>query len=127
MSSHNQTRFLIVMGVAGCGKTTVGKALAERLGWDFYDADDFHPPENIARMSQGIPLTDADRAPWLIALHDLISFALAQGQLGVLACSALKDRDRQQLLEGHDDVKIVFLKGNYDLLRSRLSAREASL
>src|SRR5215207_7530419 len=121
MSSHNQTRFLIVMGVAGCGKTTVGKALAERLNLDSYD---FHPPENIARMSREIPLTDADRAPWLIALHDLISFALAQGQLGVLACSALKDRYRQQLLEGHDDVKMVFLKGNYDLLWSRLSARE---
>lgn len=124
MSSHNHTRFLIVMGVAGCGKTTVGKALAERLGWDFYDADDFHPPANIARMTQGISLTDADRAPWLTSLHDLISSALAQGQPGVLACSALKDLYRQQLLEGHDDVEIVFLKGSYDLIWSRLSARE---
>lgn len=114
----------MVMGVAGSGKTTVGKALAERLGWDFYDADDFHPPENIARMTQGIPLTDTDRAPWLIALHDLISSALAQGRPGVLACSALKDLYRQQLLDGHDDVQIAFLQGSYDLIWSRLSARQ---
>lgn len=114
----------MVMGVAGSGKTTVGKALAERLGWDFYDADDFHPPENIARMTQGIPLTDTDRAPWLIALHDLISSALAHGRPGVLACSALKDLYRQQLLDGHDDVQIAFLQGSYDLIWSRLSARQ---
>jgi gluconokinase len=124
MFSHNPTRFLIVMGVAGCGKTTVGKAMAERLGWNLYDANDFHPPENIERMTRGIPLTDADRVPWLTSLHDLISFALAQGQPGVLACSALKDLYRQQLLKGHDDVDIVFLKGGHDLIWSRLYVRQ---
>lgn len=67
------TRFIIVMGVSGSGKTNVGQSLAEQLGWDFYDADDFHPPENIAKMASGIPLNDSDRAPWLASLHDLIS------------------------------------------------------
>jgi gluconokinase len=118
------TRFVIMMGVAGSGKTTVGIALAEHLGWDFYDADNFHPPENIAKMTNGIPLDDSDRAPWLTALHRLISACLAQNRPGVLACSALKERYRQQLLEGQEGVLIVFLKGSYDLIWSRLSRRK---
>jgi gluconokinase len=118
------TRFIIVMGVAGCGKTTVGAALAKHLGWDFYDADDFHPPENIAKMANGIPLNDMDRAPWLASLHSLISSSLIQNRPGVLACSALKENYRQQMLEGNDGIQIVFLKGNYDLLLSRLSMRQ---
>ena len=72
-------RFFIVMGVSGSGKSSVGKALAEYLRWDFYDADDFHPPENIAKMANGIPLDDSDRAPWLAALHDLISSSSESG------------------------------------------------
>ena len=83
-------RFFIVMGVSGSGKTSVGKSLAKHLGWDFYDADDFHPPENVAKMAKGIPLTDSNRIPWLAALHELISSSLAQNRPGVLACSALK-------------------------------------
>lgn len=124
MTSYTLTRFIIVMGVAGSGKTTVGKALAQRLGWDFFDADDFHSHESIAKMTQGIPLTDADRVPWLVSLHQLISSALAQGRPGVLACSALKDRYRLQLLEGNEGVQIVYLKGGYDLIWSRLSERK---
>lgn len=116
-------RFIIVMGVAGCGKTTVGKALAEHLGWDFYDADDFHPPENVARMASGIPLDDSDRAPWLTALHDLISGCLKQNRPGILACSALKERYRQRLLEGNDHVQLVYLKGSYELIWSRMAKR----
>lgn len=116
-------RFVIVMGVAGSGKTTVGTALARRLGWDFYDADDFHPAENIAKMSNGIPLDDADRAPWLTTLHDLISTCLKTGRPGVLACSALKERYRQQLLDGNRDVLLVYLRGSYELIWSRISAR----
>jgi gluconokinase len=116
-------RFIIVMGVAGCGKTSIGKALAARLRWDFYDADDFHPPENVAKMASGIPLDDADRTPWLAALHDLISSSLERSQPGVLACSALKERYRQQLLEGNEDVQIVYLKGSYDLIWSRMEKR----
>jgi len=117
-------RFFIVMGVSGCGKTSVGKALADLLGWDFYDADYFHPPGNIAKMANGIPLDDSDRAPWLASLHDLISSSLKAGRPGVLACSALKEHYRQQLLDDNDGVQIVYLKGSYDVVWSRMSARK---
>ena len=118
-----KTRFFIVMGVSGCGKSSVGKALAQSLGWDFYDADDFHPPENIAKMAGGIPLDDSDRAPWLAALHNLISSSLIQNRPGVLACSALKERYRQQITNGNDGVQIIHLKGSYDLIWSRMETR----
>jgi len=116
-------RFIIVMGVSGSGKTSVGKALAEHLKWDFYDADDFHPPENVFKMANGIPLDDSDRAPWLAALHRLISESLRLDRPGVLACSALKERYRQQLLRGNDEVQLVYLKGSYDLIWSRMEPR----
>lgn len=116
-------RFVIVMGVAGSGKTTVGQALAQRLGWDFYDADGFHPAENVTKMASGIPLDDADRAPWLASLHVLISVSLEENRPAVLACSALKESYRQRLLEGNDDVLVVYLKGTYELIWSRISAR----
>lgn len=112
------------MGVSGSGKTSVGKALAEYLGWDFYDADDFHPPANVEKMSNGMPLDDSDRDPWLAALHDLISSSLMQNRPGVLACSALKERYRQRLLQGNDDVQMVYLKGSYELIWSRMSMRK---
>ena len=118
-----KARFFVVMGVSGCGKTSVGKALAKRLGWDFYDADDFHPPSNVAKMANGIPLDDSDRAPWLAALHDLISASVKGDQPGVLACSALKKRYRQQLSDGNDGLQIVYLKGSYDLIWSRMEKR----
>lgn len=118
-----KTRFVIVMGVAGSGKTTVGQALARRLGWDFYDADGFHPIENISKMASGIPLDDSDRAPWLASLHALIAASLKEERPAVLACSALRESYRQRLLEGNNDVLVVYLKGNYDLIWSRLSAR----
>jgi gluconokinase len=113
----------IIMGVAGSGKTTVGKALAEKLGWDFFDADNFHPPENIAKMAAGIPLNDSDRIPWLAALSDLLIATLKAGRHPVLACSALKEAYRAQLLEGKVGIEVIYLKGNYDLLWSRLAAR----
>jgi gluconokinase len=116
-------RFIIVMGVSGSGKTSVGKVLAEHLKWDFYDADDFHPPENVAKMASGIPLDDSDRAPWLAAMHDLISSSLKQNKSGVLACSALKERYRQQLMNSSGDVQLVYLKGSYDLIWSRMETR----
>jgi gluconokinase len=118
-----KTKFFILMGVSGCGKTAIGKLLAQRLGWDFYDADDFHPPENIAKMTAGIPLNDDDRRPWLTALHDLISNCLEEGHPGVLACSALKENYRQVLLTGNPNVHVVYLKGDFDLILSRMSAR----
>jgi gluconokinase len=118
-----KARFFTVMGVSGSGKTSVGKALADRLGWQFYDADDFHPPENIAKMANGMPLDDSDRVLWLAALHDLISSSLKADRPGVLACSALKEHYRQQLLNGNRDVQLIYLKGNYDLIWSRMQTR----
>ena len=96
------TRFFIVMGVSGSGKTSIGRMLAENLGWEFYDADDFHRPANIAKMEKGLPLDDADRAPWLDALRELIAASLKADRPGVLACSALKERYRQRLVNGHE-------------------------
>ena len=112
------------MGVAGSGKTTVGKALAEKLGWDFFDADNFHSVENIARMTAGIPLSDSDRAPWLAALHDQLVSTLRAGRHPILACSALKEKYRIQLLDGLEDIAVLYLKGSYELIWSRMSARE---
>ena len=117
------TRFIIVMGVSGSGKTSVGRSLAEQLGWAFYDADDFHPPQNITKMASGIPLADSDRVPWLAALHDLIYSSLKTDRPGVLACSALKKRYRQQLMNGNEGVHLIYLKGSYDLIWSRMEKR----
>lgn len=119
-----KARFLIVMGVAGSGKTTVGEQLAQHLGWNFYDADAFHPAENIAKMANGTPLNDTDRVPWLAALSALISTSLKQNRPAVLACSALKESYRQQLLAGNEGVQFVYLKGSYELIWSRISSRK---
>lgn len=119
-----KTRFIIMMGVAGSGKTTVGELLAQQLGWNFYDADAFHPAENVAKMANGTPLDDADRAPWLAALRALISTSFEENRPAVLACSALKESYRKQLLQDHDGVQIVYLKGSYDLIWSRISRRQ---
>ena len=116
-------KFYLLMGVSGCGKTTIGKALATKLGWDFYDADDFHTSENIAKMSSGSSLDDGDRASWLVSLHALISTCLNENKPGVLACSALKERYRQMLLSGNQGLLIVYLKGDYDLIWARMIAR----
>jgi gluconokinase len=118
-----KTRFVIVMGVSGCGKTSVGQLLAKHLGWDFYDADDFHPQANIQKMADGIPLDDSDRAPWLAALRELIASSLKADLPAVLACSALKENYRQQLMAGNEGVRLVYLKGGYDLIWSRMSGR----
>jgi carbohydrate kinase (thermoresistant glucokinase family) len=117
-------RFIIIMGVSGSGKTSIGKALAARLGWSFFDADDFHSPENISKMAAGIPLTDADRIPWLSALHDLVARYQKEHRPGILACSALKDSYREKITSGSQKVSIVYLKGDFDLLWSRMSGRK---
>lgn len=111
------------MGVAGSGKTTVGRLLAGRLGWPFFDADDFHPPANVEKMSRGVPLTDADRAGWLAALADLLRRQTAEGGSVVLACSALKQRYRDRLRIETASVQFVYLKGSLALLQARLAAR----
>ena len=114
---------VVLMGVSGSGKTTIGRLLAEKLGWPFYDGDDFHPPANIAKMSQGTPLTEEDRVPWLAALHASIDSMLAAGQAAVITCSALTRFDRQHLLRGDRGVELVYLHGDYNLIRRRLEAR----
>lgn len=115
---------IIVMGVAGCGKSTVARLLAEELGWDFLDADDFHSAENIAKMKSRIPLSDSDRAPWLSRLNELLISTLKEGRHPVLACSALKESYRTILSRGIDGLQFVYLKGSYDLIRSRISTRQ---
>ena len=112
---------LILMGVAGAGKTTVGTLLAQKLAWQFADADDFHPPDNVEKISRGIPLTDSDRAPWLGAMRDAILRWNAARASVVLACSALKRSYRAELRAG--PVRFVFLEGNYALLQERLRLR----
>jgi gluconokinase len=113
---------IVLMGVAGSGKTTVGRLLAETLGWPFFDADDFHSPANIEKIRQGIPLTDEDRAPWLKAMRQAISGWIVSGIHAVLACSALKSTYRD-VLQVSPDVQFVFLRGSYELLRQRLISR----
>jgi len=114
---------LVVMGVAGAGKSTVGRALAERLGWRYLEADDLHPAANVAKMRSGTPLTDADRAPWLAAVAEVIEAWLAQGASGVTACSALKRAYRERLAGGRGEVRFVYLEGAEATLRARLEAR----
>ena len=113
---------ILLMGVTGSGKTTVGLALAESLAWQFADADDFHSPANVAKMQAGIPLDDADRMPWLASLRDAIEGWLRGGTDVVLACSALKQAYREELLVS-PDARVVYLRGSSDLIAHRLSQR----
>ena len=113
---------VVIMGVTGSGKTTVGTVLAQQLGWEFADADDFHPSANVAKMKAGIPLDDADRAPWLASLRQVIEQWIAKRQNVVLACSALKKNYRDELAVDRE-VRFVYLKGSYDLIYQRLKQR----
>jgi len=117
--------FIIIMGVSGCGKTTIGTMLAEQLGCRFYDGDDYHPPANIAKMASDIPLDDADRAGWLAALAAIIQEGLAIGENGVMACSALKEKYRWVLRVDPAKVRFIYLKGSYELILSRMKTRDA--
>ena len=114
---------IIVMGITGAGKTTVGRQLAGALGWRFHDADDFHPPANKAKMNAGVPLTDQDRWPWLRALRGVIEQALADGAGAVVTCSALKRAYRDVLAGGLDDVRYVHLTGDTRVVAARLAGR----
>ena len=114
---------IIVMGVAGSGKSTVGALLSARNNGDFYDADDFHPPENIAKMAAGIPLQDSDRVAWLARLRKEVINAAPAGKFSVLACSALKQIYRDQLGCGTTRVALVYLKGDPVTLAKRLAGR----
>ena len=114
---------ILLMGVAGSGKTTVGRLLADELHWSFADADDFHPPANIAKMAAGQPLDDADRAPWLATIRAQIDRELTVGRDAVVTCSALKQKYREQLRPDPQRVKLVYLTGARELLLTRLRQR----
>jgi gluconokinase len=111
-----------MMGVSGSGKTEIGKRLAGELNWPFFDGDDFHPPANVEKMQQSIPLTDEDRDVWLDALQDLIAAHINAGQPAIIACSALKQVYRDRLNIGQS-VQFIYLKGSYDLIHHRLEQR----
>jgi gluconokinase len=113
---------VVLMGVTGVGKTTVGRLVAQDLGWTFLDADDFHSPANVAKMRSGTPLTDADREPWLASLRAEIEARLARGESAVLACSALRQAYRDRL-HAREAVLFVQLQGDASLIRERLLAR----
>jgi gluconokinase len=115
---------LIVMGVSGSGKSTIGEKLAEQLGWKYEDGDSFHPASNVAKMRAGQPLTDEDRWPWLQAIASEIDRLCEAGQHGVIGCSALKRAYRDILVHGRKDVRIIFLKGSQELIASRLAQRK---
>jgi gluconokinase len=112
------------MGVAGSGKSTIGKILSDRIGWNFYDGDDFHTAANLEKMSHGIPLNDEERQDWLLALKDLINNLTNQNSNAILACSALKENYRQILQDNHQNIIWVYLKGSYEQIYSRIKQRQ---
>ena len=122
---RSMPRVLVLMGVSGSGKTTVGAMLAGRLRWHFADADDFHSAENVAKMKAGVPLTDADRRPWLEAIAAQIDHWRRDGAQGVVTCSALKRAYRDVIIGDRPDVRLVHLKGEPPLIADRLAARHA--
>ena len=113
----------VVMGVSGSGKTTVSVLLAAALGCQFQEGDDLHPAENVEKMHGGTPLTDADRLPWLRKIAEEIDDWRARGESGVLTCSALKRRYRDIIIGGRPEVRLIYLKGSYDVIRRRMAAR----
>ncbi len=114
---------VLLMGVSGCGKTTVGHRLAARLGCRYQEGDALHPPANVAKMAGGTPLTDADRTPWLAAVAAWIDARQAAGESGIISCSALKQAYRQLLIGDRNDVYLVYLKGTREQLTRRLAGR----
>ncbi len=114
---------VVVMGVAGAGKTTIGKLLAQRLGCEFLDSDDFHPPRNVGKMAAGEPLVDEDRWPWLAKLNLLLREREQRGESVVLACSALKETYRHKLAAGLARCQVAFLSGSFQLIEARLNER----
>lgn len=118
------TRILLIMGVAGSGKSTIGHRVAAQLGWPYFEADDFHSPSNKAKMAQGTALTDEDRAPWLAAIRTEMDGVRATGGRAVFTCSALKNSYREVLLGGTDDVALIYLSGDFETIFARVSRRK---
>ena len=114
---------LVVMGVSGSGKSTIAEAINERLHWPFQEGDALHPPSNVQKMHSGIPLTDEDRAPWLLAVRLWIDARIAAGEPGLVTCSALKRSYRDGLLDGRDDTRLLYLKADPAVLEERLEKR----
>jgi gluconokinase len=114
---------IVVMGVSGCGKTTVASRLAQRLVWDFAEADTFHSAANVQKMQSGIPLTDADRWPWLDGIAAWIDGKRREGRHCIVACSALKRAYRERLANGHQDVRFAYLRGSYETIAARMAGR----
>jgi carbohydrate kinase (thermoresistant glucokinase family) len=125
MSKSNADRFavLIIMGVSGCGKTTIAELLSHELGWDYRDGDEFHPKSNVKKMHSGTPLTDDDRWPWLRAIAAWIDEKRNAGEHAIVTCSALKKSYRDILIGPRKDVGLIFLKGDEELIAQRLSKR----
>jgi gluconokinase len=115
---------VVLMGVSGSGKSTTGAALSRQLGWPFRDADTFHPPSNVEKMSKGLPLTDADRAPWLAAIARWIDERLGAGEPGIVSCSALKRAYRRTIIGDRNGVALVYLAGDKALIADRMRARK---
>jgi gluconokinase len=120
---YHDPRVIVVMGVSGIGKTTVGRALAQRLGFEYVEGDDYHPTANVEKMRQGIPLDDGDRAPWLAALASAIGEWIATDRGVVLSCSALKRDYRARLIRRPDRVRLVYLRGDRSQIARRIEAR----
>ena len=125
--ADSESRFpqvVIIMGVSGAGKSTIGTLLAEKLHWKFEDADSFHPPANVEKMRKRIPLNDDDRKPWLEAIAKRIDEILAAGEHGVITCSALRRRYRDILIDGRKGVRLVHLQGTEPVIARRMAARQ---
>lgn len=123
MSAEPAALVLVVMGVSGSGKTTIARELANRLGWTFEEGDVLHPAANVAKMHAGIPLDDADRAPWLKAVAEWIDRQRARNTSGIITCSALKRSYRNIIIGDRPNVRVVYLRGSYKLIASRLARR----
>ena len=115
---------VLVMGVSGSGKTTIGEALGLKLGWKYLDADDYHPPQNIRKMAAGTPLQDSDRWPWLERINEELVKFQERGKSIVVGCSALKEAYRERLARGVRDFRVVYLRGEFALIQSRLAGRK---